>query len=100
MGGNVLQLGFVDLDQSELERLANGDDFLTLVRRVEGSGCPLGHQGDIFWVRGQDGKKTNFALRIVSALMFRDKWFIVMNKMDLAHPVKKFSEVSSQRLAG
>jgi hypothetical protein len=85
MVGNVLQVGSVNLEKAEIERLANGDDFLTLVRQVEGSGCPLGQQGDIYWAREQDGKKTNYALKVISALMFRDKWFIVMNKMDLTH---------------
>jgi hypothetical protein len=96
MGGNVLQVGSVDLEKAEIERLASGDDFLTLVRQVEGSGCPLGQQGDIFWARGQDVKKTDYALRVISALMFRDKWFIVMNKMDLTHSAVKPSDYKIQ----
>lgn len=86
-----VQIGYLDLSEEEIVRLDNGDTFLTLVRPVEGNVYTFGRHGDIFRVRGPNQEHTIYALRVISALMYNNKWLVTTNKMELPQPHNKFT---------
>jgi hypothetical protein len=74
--------GYIELNTQEMNRLNNGDKFLTVIRSAKTNNvCRYGYPGDILGAKESNSLRPKYNVKVVSNFLSKDKWIIVLARL-------------------
>ena len=74
--------GYIELDDQEMSRLKNGDNFLTVIRSANKKNiCSYGFPGDRLGATETGSVRPQYNVKMVSNFLANGKWIMVLARL-------------------